>query len=110
MEGGADFTVTRWRAGGAVVVAPEGEIDLVTTEALKAELDLARTECANVVLDLRAVSFIDSAGVRLVLETQREVHSAGGEFSVVKSPGAVQRVFDLVGLGDRVRLVDQPPA
>jgi anti-anti-sigma factor len=110
MEAGPDFSVTRWRAGGCVVVVPEGEIDLSTVDELQAELDAAAAEAADVVLDLRAVSFIDSAGIRLVLETDRALKTAGSEFAVVRGAGgAVQRVFDLVGLGDRVRVLDKPP-
>jgi anti-sigma B factor antagonist len=109
MEAGPDFTVTRWRARAAVVVVPEGEIDLATVEELEGELEAAAAESAHLVLDLRAVDFIDSAGIRLVLETHRALQAAGGELAVVRGPGAVQRVFELVGLGDRVPLLDHPP-
>jgi anti-anti-sigma factor len=109
MEAGPEFTVTRWRAGEAVVVAPEGEIDLATVDALQAELDIARGEAVRVVLDLRAVAFIDSAGVRLVLEANRELKAAGGDFAVVRGSTAVRRVFALVGLGGRIDMLDEPP-
>ena len=109
MEAGPDFTVTRWRAGSAVVVVVEGEIDLSTVEELQAELEAAAAESAHVVLDLRAVDFIDSAGIRLVLESDHALKARGGELAVVPSPGAVQRVFDLVGLGERVRMLYAPP-
>ena len=50
------------------------------------------------------MSFIDSAGVRLIVEFAR-----AGELVVVRGPAAVRRVFDLVGLEGRVRMVDAPP-
>jgi anti-anti-sigma factor len=109
MEGEPDFSVTSRRAGAAVVVAPAGEVDLATVDAVRAELDAARGEAGLVVLDLREVTFIDSAGVRLVLEGSRALAAAGGELVVVRGGHEVRRLFALVGLDGRVRMVDSPP-
>jgi anti-anti-sigma factor len=105
MELGPEFSVTRRRVGEAVVVAPEGEIDLATVDELREALDAAADGAAQVLLDLRAVTFIDSAGVRLVLEAMRALPG----FAVVRGGAEVARVFRLVGLDERVRIVDQPP-
>jgi anti-anti-sigma factor len=105
MELGPEFSVMCRRVGDAVVVVPEGEIDLATVDALQAELEAAAGESSRVVLDLRAVTFIDSAGIRLVLEMMRAVP----EFAVVPGGPEVSRVFRLVGLDERVRIVDRPP-
>ena len=78
MDLGPEFSVTRRRAGDAVVVVPEGEIDLATIDELQAELDAAAGRAERVVLDLRAVTFIDSAGVRLVLEAMRALPRVRG--------------------------------
>jgi anti-anti-sigma factor len=104
-----DFSVTRRRAGDAVVVAPTGEIDLATVDQVEVELDAARGEARQIVLDLRAVSFIDSAGLRLVISQSRALPAEGAEFAVVRGPAEVQRVFDLVGLDGRVTMLDLPP-
>src|SRR5215207_3785129 len=109
MDLGPDFSVTRRRAGEAVVVVPAGEIDLATVDVVRAEIDAARGETKLVVLDLRAVTFIDSAGVRLVLEGTRALAADGGELAVVRGTTEVRRVFGLVGLDGRVRMIDQPP-
>jgi len=100
-----EFSVSRRRAGDAIVVAPAGEIDLATVAVVEASIQAALAETDTLVLDLRDVSFIDSAGLRLVLETSREVR----DFSVVRGPREVQRVFDLVGLDDRLTILDEPP-
>jgi|SRR4051794_36085034 len=109
MEAGSEFSVTRRRVGDAVIVAPAGEIDLATIDAVAAEIDAGSAEAALVVLDLRAVTFLDSAGIRLVLTSARRLAAAGGELAVVHGPAEVQRVFNLVGLDGRVRLLDAPP-
>jgi anti-sigma B factor antagonist len=108
MEGGPVFSVSRRRAGDGVAVVAVGEIDLVTVDAVQAEIDAARGETRVVLLDLRDVTFIDSAGVRLVLEGSRALAAAGGELVVVRGGPEVRRVFDLVGLDSRVKMVDEP--
>jgi anti-anti-sigma factor len=100
-----EFSVSRRRAGDAIVVAPAGEIDLATVDALEAGIEAALAEAGYLVLDLRAVTFIDSAGLRLVLETSRKAT----RLSVVRGPGEVQRVFGLVGLEERLEMLDEPP-
>ncbi len=104
-----DFSVTRRRADGAVVVVPTGEIDLATVELLQAEIDAAATEATRVVLDLREVTFMDSAGLRLVVHSVRALEADGATLAIVRGPSEVQRVFDLVGLDDRMTMLDQPP-
>jgi anti-sigma B factor antagonist len=104
-----DFSVTRRRTPDAVVVVPVGEIDLATVEALQAEIDAAAGETKSIVLDLREVAFIDSAGLRLVVQSTKALEAVGGTFAVVRGPREVQRVFDLVGLDGRVTMLDQPP-
>ncbi len=100
-----EFSVSRRRAGDAIVVAPAGEIDLATVDVLEAGVEAALAEAGHLVLDLREVTFIDSAGLRLVLETSRKA----ARFSVVRGPREVQRVFGLVGLDERLEMLDEPP-
>jgi anti-sigma B factor antagonist len=100
-----DFQVTR--AGS--VVAPRGEIDLATTDAVRVEIDAAAAEAKLVVLDLRETTFIDSSGIRLIVEAAIDIEGRDGELVVVRGGAEVTRVFDLVGLEGRVRLLDVPP-
>jgi anti-sigma B factor antagonist len=108
MEAGPDFTVTRRRVGDATVVVPAGEIDLATVDQVGAAIEQACGECAGqIVLDLREISFLDSTGIRLIVAFSQELN---GRFAVVRGTGEVARVFDLVGLDGRVRMLDAPPA
>ena len=109
MQGEPEFEVTRRRTPDGVVVVVRGEIDLATIDVVETQLAEAIQEATRVYLDLREVTFIDSAGVRLVVEGARELTAKQGELVVVRGPVAVQRVFDLVGLDGRVRMVDAPP-
>jgi len=89
-------------------VAPVGEIDLATIDAVRVELAAARAEARRVVLDLRGVEFLDSSGLRLIVEAQREAQQEGWAFFVVRAREPVQRLLDIAGLTARLTLVDDP--
>jgi anti-anti-sigma factor len=52
-------------------------------------------------LDLAGVTFLSSAGIRVLFETQREARAAGGECLVCTASGPVQKVLELTRL-DRI--------
>ena len=109
MQGEPDFEVTTRRTTDGVVVAARGEIDLVTVDELQTAIQQATADATRVYLDLREVTFIDSAGIRLVVEGARDLAAREGELVVVRGNTVVKRLFDLVGLEGRVRVVDAPP-
>ena len=108
MERDDDFSVSRRREQDAAVVTPTGEIDLSTVDEVRDELSRARGEARLVVLDLREVAFMDSSGLRLLVELQRASAADGFAFAVVRGPESLQRLLELSGLEGRVRMVDEP--
>ncbi len=83
-----------------VVVAAGGELDVATSVVLRDALrELRDSGWRNFALDLRDVTFMDSAGVHVVLDLLDEAGRHGGEVAVVRSSAAVDRVFGLLGLG-----------
>jgi [CysO sulfur-carrier protein]-thiocarboxylate-dependent cysteine synthase len=101
-----------WRvtAGdGWTVLVLDGELDFAHLDtARKALLDLGLTRVARLALDLRGVTFMDTSGVRLVLQAMHRADSFGAEFAVIRGPQVVHHVLDLVGLTDQLRIVDEP--
>ena len=82
-----------------VRVAPVGEIDLATAGHLRARIEeLVSSGFARVTLDLQGVTFIDSTGLRLVLELVQTARDDQWELSVIEVSPAVQRVFELSGV------------
>jgi anti-sigma B factor antagonist len=108
MHDDIEFNVTRRREGGMVVVVPEGEIDLVTAKDVRSQMRAAREEGQSLVLDLRSVTFMDSSGLRLVVEAQRDAEAHGSEWTLVRGPQHVDRLLTLVGLASRMTIVDDP--
>jgi anti-sigma B factor antagonist len=103
-----DLKVSHHRDGGVVTVAPEGDLDLATTDVLRAELDAARRGAHTLVVDLRGVGFMDSSGMRLLVEVEQEAAQDGFALVVIRGQAPVQRLLELTGLAERLVLVDDP--
>jgi anti-anti-sigma factor len=94
-------------ARDSVRVAPVGELDIATVEKLRAEVDrLRESGFTKLVLDLRGVRFLDSTGLRLVLELDAAAREAGQELAIIRGPAVVQRIFDVTQVSDRLNFVD----
>lgn len=79
-----------------LVIAPVGEIDFFTVPlAREAVRDALGSGWRDIVLDLREVTFMDSAGAKLLLEL-RSRSVDGVRFLMVEPPRPVRRVLDLV--------------
>src|SRR3954467_9617592 len=84
-----------------VVVAPCGELDLDTAPALDADLRALRDlGFETIVVDLRGLSFIDSAGVSLLLEWAATAARRGHAFRLARGPGRVRLVCRLRGVSE----------
>ncbi|MEA2214608.1 MAG: anti-sigma factor antagonist [Solirubrobacteraceae bacterium] len=86
-----------------------GELDL----ASGAELDetirrLCRTGTAGLVIDLRKLSFIDSTGVKSMLQAGRLCEEHGHEFRLIPGPRNIQRIFEVTGLDRALPFVGSP--
>jgi anti-sigma B factor antagonist len=82
-------------ARGRVVVALAGELDIAAVPELRAAIDRLRDSgFGQIVVDLRAVEFIDSTGIALLIDQ----HHREGTFAIVYRDGPVRRVLELTGL------------
>jgi anti-sigma B factor antagonist len=94
----------------AQVLTVRGEVDLATVDALRGELSTALEHADKVVLDLREVTFMDTQGLAAVIEAQRSAAESGTGFVMVRAPERVHRLFEMIGLADRLTVVDDPAA
>ena len=88
-------------------VSLRGELDLSTVG--KVDDELQRWEAPNsrvLLLDLSKLTFLDSTGLRCVVRADERAREEGRRLVVVKGPEAVQRVFEITRLQDRLELVD----
>ena len=86
-----------------VRVCPFGEVEVATVGPIHEQLErVTASGATRVVLDLRGVTFLDSAGVHLVLEADAASRARGWEFGMIGGPANVQRIFDLTGARARL--------
>lgn len=105
----SNFAVHTHTTGRTVRLALSGELDIVSSPALKRTMaEVATSDAELVVVDLRGLEFMDSTGLHLLLQAQQHAHDLGRKFALVRGPEQVQRLFDLTGLTDTLTIVDTP--
>ena len=85
-----------------LTVALDGELDFATAFDVELRLEEAIRQADRVVVDLSNLDFIDSTGLRTLLESQAAARREGVQFELVPGPEAVQRVFEVAGLLDEL--------
>ena len=88
------------RDRGAVVWA-SGDVDTNAAETFQDMMQsVMRRHGPSLLLDLSGVSFMDCAGLRALLLTQRRAGMRGGSVSLIAESPAVRRIIDLLGVRD----------
>jgi anti-anti-sigma factor len=103
-----NFEVLTERNPTELVVIPRGEIDLATVDLVREAVDREQQTGEALVLDLREVGFMDTSGLRYVLELNARSQEEGFGLRLVRGPSGVQRVFEVSGLEPRLPFVDDP--
>jgi anti-anti-sigma factor len=100
------FSVHVARSGGRVTLVLAGELDLAGTDALLriAQSWLTRAAPAELVVDLGALDFMDSSGIRSLLELEELASECGSEFALLAPRPAVLRVLEITALLDHFRI------
>lgn len=94
---------------GQTLMALVGELDIASAPRLEEGLaEVERDTPGTLVLDLRKVDFIDSTGLRAVIAADERARSAGRRLVIVRGPAAVERVFSVTQLDQRLEIVDDP--
>lgn len=75
-----------------------GDVDAAGVDALVAELDPLPGTDSDVIIDLAEVTFIDSSGLRTLVEAHQRADHAGRRLVMADPSVAVRRLFDISGL------------
>jgi anti-anti-sigma factor len=86
-------------ADGLAVYRIAGRIDGLTSQDLESAVDPALSGgTPRIIFDMREVTFISSAGLRVVVMTAKRAAAAKGGFSIFGVQSAVDEVFEISGL------------
>jgi anti-sigma B factor antagonist len=88
--------------GDELWVLPVGDLDLAAAPELEETLSLAMaSDAPAVVIDLRGLEFVDSAGLRALVQVA--LGEGAERVSFVPGSDHVQSVFRIAGLADELR-------
>src|SRR5687768_12155616 len=101
------FRILTNESGSRVEIAIQGELDLATAPELEAEFERveALEDVALVVVDLRELAFLDSSGLESIVRFEARCRAADVEVVLVRGPRAVERLFSVMQLDKKLRIV-----
>lgn len=86
-----------------------GELDLASGPQLEAALDAVSPEDTRVVvIDLRELEFMDSTGLSIIVRAHQRLARDDCELGLVRGSAQVQRLLELTGVTERLRLAEAP--
>lgn len=86
-----------------------GELDLASAPLLRLRLGEAISSAQLVMVDLRQLAFTDCTGVHVMIDADARARREGRRLVFVRGPAQIDRLFDLLGLSQRLRIVDLNP-
>ncbi len=85
--------------GKTIVVTAKGRLDSNMSKAFETRLmQIAESPGASLVIDLGQVSYVSSAGLRVLLMAVRKVKASKGKVALCAIQAPVKEVFDISGL------------
>jgi anti-sigma B factor antagonist len=91
------LTITSEPGEGFVTIRPAGSLDSNTYTDRQEHIAAVTKSKPNVlVLDLKGLSYISSAGVRVVIAAQKTMKAAGGGFAIVNLQPQIRKVFEII--------------
>jgi anti-sigma B factor antagonist len=97
-DSGARLDITPFAEGFVL----SGELDAHTAPQLAAALADLPVGDNDIVLDLANVEFMDSSGLRVVIDAHQRAVDSSRRLVLRQPTGAVQRLLDVSGLSDHL--------
>ncbi|MBR6408310.1 MAG: STAS domain-containing protein [Clostridia bacterium] len=93
------MTITKTQQGSSLNIALEGRLDTITAPELEAELKNSLDGVAGLTLDLKGLSYISSAGLRVLLCAQKTMNKQG-EMIIKNVNETISEIFMITGFCD----------
>jgi anti-sigma B factor antagonist len=104
-----DFRVDTRTTGRLTTLTVIGELDLLASPVLERELERAYGSDGDLILlDLTGLEFMDSTGLHVLVKARQRAEEAGRTLALTKGGEQVQRILDLTGVADLMRIVESP--
>jgi stage II sporulation protein AA (anti-sigma F factor antagonist) len=89
-----------------LMVRVGGEMDMLVADQLRYEIDrvIRGKNIRNLILDMEAVTFMDSAGLAVILGRYKKMAASGGKMYIIKARPGVKKVLELSGVDKLVAI------
>ena len=93
---------------GTLRIVAQGELDLASAPLLEqALLDAERTDSGRILLDIDGVTFIDSTGLRALLEAHARSSQNNIRLQITRGAPQARRLFSLSRTDDILQFTDR---
>lgn len=84
------------------------EIDENTTEIMRRKIDneITRVMPRKVILDFSNVTFMDSAGIGMLIGRYKIIKMLGGELEIANTNRQVRKIFEMSGILKIIPIID----
>ncbi len=93
------MTIEKKINGENVTLEIAGRLDTQTAPQLEAELDGVLSGCKDLTMDMKALEYVSSAGLRVILKAQKEMNTKGS-MKLTNVNDSIMEVFDITGFID----------
>lgn len=104
----APLRMRSFHCGDIHVIRLAGELEMTNADIVEQELRRVELTWAHTIaIDLRQLTFIDSAGMRLLSQAAHRSCRGTNRLVLTRGTEAVQRIFEICDLATRLPFVDQ---
>ena len=93
------MTIKKELNGKDLAVTIEGRLDTITAPELEAELKTSLDGVEKLTLDFSALEYISSAGLRVLLSTQKRMNTQGS-MTLKNVNDTIMEIFEVTGFND----------
>ncbi|MBO4395760.1 MAG: STAS domain-containing protein [Eubacterium sp.] len=93
------MTINKNKNGDELVYSLEGTLDTTTAPDLQKDLDESMGDVRSIVFDFTDITYISSAGLRVLLHAHKFMNNKGG-VKIININDIVQEVFEVTGFID----------
>ena len=93
------MTINTNKEGDKLTIIPEGRIDTVTAPEFSKAIDDNIAGIKDLVIDFEKLEYISSAGLRVLLSTQKNM-SKVGSMKLINVSDVIMDVFNITGFVD----------
>ena len=98
------MTIEIKRSAEETTVELGGRLDTTTAPALDKTLNEDLGDVKNLVIDMKALEYVSSAGLRVLLSAQKRLHKVGS-MKVMNVCEEIMEVFEITGFIDILTIV-----